>query len=448
MSKNNQNAGVANLHLESSLESLPREDMSVTRKVLVIGGGIAGIETALQCAERGIQVTLIEKSDELGGAFNKLASIVETGENPQRYLQSKISLLSENPLIEVLTQTQLVELTGLAGNFTVYLATGTGKRKIKVGAITVAVGIQTVFCPVKYGLAMEPNVLGLLNLSKELNNGTDFAGKQFSFVIGRKTENFVLPFIVTLENAIFLKEKFNSTVNIFYTNMKVGGDGLEALYGKARNLGIDFFKISEGFELKLENNQVIVGFQDPFLGDKNRVKYQIVSDYVVIPEEIVPAENIADIIGVLKIKLDAVDFFGENNVHIGSQFTSREGIYVVGDIYATSYLAHIKQDAELVAGEIAKKLPSENFTLEADQPQVDAAKCVVCLTCYRCCPHQAIEILHNPEKYNNLYGSSARMNALACRRCGVCVAECPGKAIQMPGYQDAQVVAVLEGLVG
>ncbi|MDA8213608.1 MAG: FAD-dependent oxidoreductase [Clostridia bacterium] len=448
MSKNNKNSGVANLHLESSLESLPREEMSVTRRVLVIGGGIAGVETALQCAERGFQVTLIERSEKLGGAFGKLAALVEAGENPKDYLQSKFGQLEKNPLIEVLTQTQLVDLTGLVGNFTATLVTGTGKRKVKVGAVTIAVGLQTVFCPVKYGLAMEPNVLGLTKLTGELIEGKSFTGKDFTFVLGKTTENFVLPFISALKNAIYLKEKFGSGVSIFYTNMKVGGDGLEALYGQARNLGINFFKISENLELKLQNNQVTVSFQDPFIGNKLPGKYQVVSDYIVIPEEIVPVENIAELVEVLKVKLDAADFLGENNVHVGPQFTSREGIYVVDDIYATSCLAHIKQDAELVAGEIAGKLPAEAFSVEGDQPQVDAAKCVVCLTCFRCCPHKAIEILHDAEKYNNLYGSAARMNPLACRRCGVCVAECPGKAIQMPGYQDAQVVAVLEGLVG
>jgi len=73
------------------------------------------------------------------------------------------------------------------------------------------------------------------------------------------------------------------------------------------------------------------------------------------------------------------------------------------------------------------------------QPKVDAEKCAVCLTCYRCCPHHAIEIVHG-EEYNNMYYSAARMNPLACQRCGVCAAECPGKAIQLPLYSDQEIL--------
>ena len=73
------------------------------------------------------------------------------------------------------------------------------------------------------------------------------------------------------------------------------------------------------------------------------------------------------------------------------------------------------------------------------QPQVEAEKCAVCLTCYRCCPHHAIEIVHD-EAYNNMYHSAARMNPLACQRCGVCAAECPGKAIQLPLYSDQEIL--------
>jgi len=73
------------------------------------------------------------------------------------------------------------------------------------------------------------------------------------------------------------------------------------------------------------------------------------------------------------------------------------------------------------------------------QPQVTAEKCAVCLTCYRTCPHHAIEIVHD-ESFNNMYHSAARMHPLACRRCGICAAECPGKAIQLPLYTDQEIL--------
>jgi len=111
--------------------------------------------------------------------------------------------------------------------------------------------------------------------------------------------------------------------------------------------------------------------------------------------------------------------------------TSRDGIYLVGSCQSPGFVMDIQISARAVAEEIFRKLYTDQVSVELTQPYVDAAKCVVCLTCYRCCPHGAITIEHG-EQFNNLYKSAAQMNPMVCRRCGICAAECPGKAIQLP----------------
>ena len=64
---------------------------------------------------------------------------------------------------------------------------------------------------------------------------------------------------------------------------------------------------------------------------------------------------------------------------------------------------------------------------------VDRGRCVLCLTCYRLCPHGAIS-----------WDNRAIINELACQACGVCASQCPNEAIQIRNFTDDQVVAALE----
>jgi coenzyme F420-reducing hydrogenase delta subunit/NAD-dependent dihydropyrimidine dehydrogenase PreA subunit len=60
---------------------------------------------------------------------------------------------------------------------------------------------------------------------------------------------------------------------------------------------------------------------------------------------------------------------------------------------------------------------------------------VLCLTCMRICPHAAISI--------DVDNKAASVSAVTCQRCGICAAECPTGAIQLPRYTDEQVAAEL-----
>lgn len=422
-------------------------EFPVERTVLVIGGGLAGLEAALESAYRGFKVILIEKDDKLGGRLSRVNSIFGVARNPGEFLLDKIDKVENNANIDVRTDTRLADLDGAIGDFTAYLAKNGVETKAKVGAIVVATGVQTIFCPVKYGLGIADNVIGQMKLERLLADSKDFTQKRISFIVGKTTEEYNLSFIVAIKNALLLRKKYDATVNYFYTNVKVGGDNWEALYTEARAAGINFFKFVDNLEISAQNGEIIVNYEDPFIQGKIPGSYKITSDYIVLPEEIVPAEGTEDLAKLLKIELGPEAFWGADNAHLLPEDTSRDGIYLVGGCQSPCMLPEIKISAETAAEEILKRLYAEKVFVELTSPTVDATKCVVCLTCYRCCPHQAITIEHR-EEFKNLYKSAALMNPLACRRCGVCAAECPGKAVQLPDYTDAQILAQLEAMEG
>lgn len=429
----------------NNLEEVSLGEIPVNRTVMVIGGGLAGIETALETAARGFKVILVEKEEKLGGRLARVNSIIGVDRNPAELLDEKVKALTSNPAIDVRTNTKLGDLDGNIGGFTAWLVKDGTETSVNVGAIAVATGVQTVFCPVKYGLGIADNIIGQMKLERLLADGKDFAHKRVSIVIGRGTEAFNLPFVIAIKNALLLRKKFNATVNVFYTNIKVGGDNWERIYTEARESGVNFFKFEDSIEIAANNGEIIVNYEDPFLKGKIPGAYKITSDYVVLPEDLVPAEGAEELARVLRLDLGPASFFSIDNAHILPEMTSRDGIYLVGSCQSPGFVNEIEISARAATEEIFRKIGSDQVSVELTQPYVVASKCVVCLTCYRCCPHDAITIEHG-EQFDNLYKSAAQMNPLACRRCGICAAECPGKAIQLPDYTDDQILAQLEAL--
>ena len=92
-------------------------------RVLVIGGGVGGIKTALDLSEAGRKVLLIDKAFSIGGLMTQLDRTFPTNNCDLCTLSPQLSESGRELLIELMTGTHLTELEGEAGRFTVTLAT-------------------------------------------------------------------------------------------------------------------------------------------------------------------------------------------------------------------------------------------------------------------------------------------------------------------------------------
>lgn len=91
----------------------------VVRKVLVIGGGIAGITAALDLANAGVPVVLVEKSPTIGGKMAMLSETFPTLDCAQCILTPKMAEVSRHPLIKIYTLAEVMDVSGAIGNFKV-----------------------------------------------------------------------------------------------------------------------------------------------------------------------------------------------------------------------------------------------------------------------------------------------------------------------------------------
>lgn len=385
------------------------EEIDVLPDVLVIGAGREGAAAALAIAE-GQPVTVIDNE----GTHEGIAQV-----------QGRKN-------ITVKTGVKVIGVDGFPGNFLVRFLDNGKYTKQSFGSIVIALEAQPVYDKSKYD-GVEPGDR-ILTLSQFLKGEGDYTGQKISFVLGKADEDSLLSCAAVLSKAIALKELGAEEVNVLYEDMKVSADRLEQDYERARARGVNFLKYSEDLQILTTVVAATVRYKEPFLA--KRVK--LVTDYLVLAEDYLPAQGTAELAAALDLRLGPGGFFQEDNVHFLPIKSNREGIFFVGSCHGPVHGVDLDKEIAAVKAEVGK-FAGGKVRVPALQPRVTAEKCAVCLTCYRSCPHHAIEIIHD-QSLNNMYHSAARMNPLACRRCGTCAGECPGKAIQLPFYSDQEIL--------
>ena len=91
----------------------------ITRKAMVIGGGVTGIQTALDIADGGYEVYLVEKDPSIGGKMIQLSETFPTLDCPQCILTPKMTDVANHPNIHLMAYSEVVEINGYVGNFAV-----------------------------------------------------------------------------------------------------------------------------------------------------------------------------------------------------------------------------------------------------------------------------------------------------------------------------------------
>ena len=107
--------------VEKSLlnEPLTPVSVDVDRKCLIIGAGITGIQAALDMADAGYEVTLVERSTTIGGHMAQLASAFPTLDCSQCILSPKMSQIAHHPNVNLITNAEVTDVSGFVGNFNV-----------------------------------------------------------------------------------------------------------------------------------------------------------------------------------------------------------------------------------------------------------------------------------------------------------------------------------------
>ena len=100
-------------------EPLEMRRVKITPRVLVVGGGIGGIESALELADAGFEVVLVERDDTIGGHMAKFDKTFPTLDCAACILTPKMVSVGQHANIKLLTWSEVEKVDGYVGNFKV-----------------------------------------------------------------------------------------------------------------------------------------------------------------------------------------------------------------------------------------------------------------------------------------------------------------------------------------
>jgi len=435
----------------------PQQTISVPIEhcALVVGGGVSGLSAALNLAQQGFKVHLVEREAELGGNLRRVVTAFPAGTmnalegEPQALLATLIQQVKSQPNILLHTQSRVVDFGGFSGNFVTKVETNEGKRQeIRHGVTILAIGGEE-YRGAEYGLGSHPAILTQLDLEEKIALYPDQirSWKSLAMILCvGPAEQYCSRICcsVALKNALALKElNPQLQITIFYRDIRAYGFK-ERLYTQARARGVLFIRYTADQKPQLsfaDEQGILIEAIDLALGRKICLRV----DALALSMPVVPSETAKEISKLFKVPLGADGFFQEAHVKLRPVDVSTEGIYIAGMAHYPKLVDESIIQALAAASRAGRVLSQEAISAGGRVAVVDAAKCTACLTCVRICPFHVPQIKADQKGVGGIQGA-VTIEAAVCQGCGTCVAECPARAIQLMVFTDAQILAKVSAL--
>lgn len=458
------------------------EDLS--KDILVVGGGVAGLTAAEAAAKAGYKVALVEKGPSLGGWMTTMYRQAPTKppytdlEEPD--IGDRVNEVEANPNITVYTSAEIEKVAGAPGMFDVNIKQNGNVVSQRMGAIVLATGAKLYDASKleHLGFGKCANVV-TTDMVEDMaskgkitrpSDGKEVQTAAWILCAGSRDENH-LPYCSTvccvesLKQATYLKElKPDSTSYIFYRDMRAFGQ-YEHFYKRVQKDRAVFIKGNVSNVTEDGSKNVIIEGEDVLTGDK------IVTDpldMVVLATGMVPTTGIgveklppgvepgAEFIPYSIIESNILNLgyrqgleipvikygFPDSNFICFPYETRRTGIYAAGTVRTPMDIPTTMQDATGAALKAIQCVESTAIGAalhprvgDMSYPDFFMQKCTQCKRCTEECPFGAI---NEDEKGNPL------PNLTRCRRCGVCMGACPERIISFKNYSVDMIGSMIK----
>jgi quinone-modifying oxidoreductase subunit QmoB len=463
----------------------PSGEQSRTPHVLVVGGGVTGINAALEIAAAGYKASVVEKSGELGGHAGKLfkrtpdrspyADPMDNG------VADLVARIGADGRITVHLNSTVTKTSGAPGRFSADITTESGATTTEnVGAIVQASG----FVPYdanrlpELGYGKSPDVVTNLELEalakvadggpiKRPSDGKEVKSVAFVQCAGqRSTKPGHLPYCsgfcctTSIKQAIYFKDQNpDCDTNVLFSDLRTPGAPGEDFYRAGQKKQVTFSK-GEVSEVVAAGGGLQVKFKDLILNEEAAMDCDLVvlatgmmpntgpDPYAQLAyEEAEDEEEKAKLKAALEVAPPSIlnldyrqgtDLPHLKNAFADSHFicfpyeTRRTGIYAAGPVRRPMDIPQARDDA---AGAAMKAIQSlENAAGGAavhprvgdlSYPRFRKEGCTQCKRCTVECPFGAIN--EDEQRY-------PLFNEARCRRCGTCMGACPVRVISFDNY--------------
>jgi heterodisulfide reductase subunit A len=423
------------------LSPLQARVVDAEKSVLVIGGGISGIQCAIDLARMGLAVHLAERETALGGKLRELDRLFPTGDKASDVLEAKIAELEALP-VDIITGARIESVEGFVGNFEIKV----NGRELRIGSIVLATGGENLVPEGKFGYGDLPAVMTSAQFEECLGD-TDSFGSPYRIAFiqcagSREREGYTgcsrYCCQVALKQA---RESIRKGAEITFIHRDVRSftrQG-EELYREVRLEGGRFIRRKQDSVIKVKGNGS--GGTLTVFDEGVREDVEVPFDLVVLAVPMVAASGTHELAEKLRIPLGQDGFFLERHVKLGPLETNTEGIFLCG---CASYPKDIPDSLAQASGAAAKvgRLLNKGYVaLEPATAAVARHLCRACGTCVAICEYNAPGLV---EEEGTAY---AVINEALCKGCGTCAAHCPTGAITAKHYTDRQIDDMMEAFL-
>ncbi|MTI81431.1 MAG: hydrogenase iron-sulfur subunit [Firmicutes bacterium] len=466
----------------------------VSKAILVVGAGMAGITAALEAGKAGYKTVLVEREDEIGGWLNKLYKVTPLNapytelENPD--VEAKAKELEENPNVTVYTSAKIKKIAGAPGMFDATIDAGGSEVAERVGSIILATGSKPIEAKnlTHLGYGNYKNVVTHAELEEMAKNGKIVRpsdgqeAKKIAFIQcagSRDAERLAYCShaccIESMKQAAYVSElNADAMTYVFYKDIRTSGT-YEHFYKKIQETGAVFIKgditsINEDGDgtLTLESEDVLLGGKAgidgvdlivlatgmaPTTAFGQEVELEVGDDEAAAAseeeEQATPDTIIASDILNLEYRqgpeLPTLKYgFPDSHFICFPYETRRTGIFATGTVRAPMDMAKAVTDA---TGAALKAIQCVEATAngaaihprsgDLSYPEFNLNRCTQCKRCTEECPFGAI---NEDEKTNPV------PNPTRCRRCGTCMGACPERIVSFKNYSVPMIGNMIKGI--
>ena len=428
------------------LEPLQEFELPVDKRALVVGGGLAGMTSALSLAEQGFHVYLVEKDAVLGGMARRIHYTLE-GLDVQAYLRDVIGKVYRNPKIHVLTDATITEASGYVGNFITKVESGGSVKEIHHGITIIATGAEE-YKPTEYLYGKDDRVLTLLELEERISEKDEKVINSQGLVmiqcVGCRQEdrNYCSRVCCSqaIKNALKLKEMNpEMDITILYRDMRTYGFK-EDYYREAAEKDVKFVPYEPDdkpvIEAAEEEGKPVLRITatDPILGKRLALD----ADLVALAAAVIPSATRHEISKLFKVALNPDGFFQEAHVKLRPVDFAADGVFLCGTAHYPKHITETISQAFGAAGRAATILTKDSVVASGAVCEVNESDCVSCGACISVCNYGAIEFVDTPN------GKKARVNPILCKGDGLCNSRCPAGAIRLKHFTDDEVFCQID----
>jgi len=418
----------------------PASSQKIVQQALVVGGGIAGMSSALAIADHGFQVDLIEQEEILGGNLNWIQRTLEDS-TTKAILEETLSKVEKHPLIQVHTSSRVRTSHGQVGRFYTTIEDKENNIFALEHGVTILAtgGVEADTTSYNYGTSKA--IVTQKELEKKIHDHSIDPSRLGSIVMIQCVDSRQEPrnycsricCSTALKHALYFKEK-NPEIEVYilYRDMMTYGF-TESYYTQARKSDVIFIRydVDEKPLVAPMNGSVRVTAFEPIIGQTIRID----ADLVVLATGIVPilSKDLAESFGAT---LDRNGFFEEAESKWRPVDSLKEGIFACGLAHSPRNITESIATAEAAAQRALRILSYERMPAGKVVAEVRHSLCSLCERCVEACPYGARVV--DPELEKVL------VNAAMCQGCGTCATVCPNSASILAGFLDQQMFGAID----